>query len=54
MDLHNHWFGRSVAMNNYYWTTSKYSSYMRERVSKGSLARIVNNQLVATNGVTGK
>ncbi|HGE5802748.1 MULTISPECIES: DUF6973 domain-containing protein [Bacillus] len=54
MDLHNNWFGRSVAMNNYYWTTSKYSSYMRERVSKGSLARIVNNQLVATNGVTGK
>ncbi|MED1303803.1 hypothetical protein P4U65_25295 [Bacillus pacificus] len=54
MDLHNNWFGRSVAMSNYYWTTSKYSSYLRERVSKGALARIVNGQLIATNGVTGK
>ncbi|MCY8467076.1 DUF6973 domain-containing protein [Bacillus atrophaeus] len=55
MDLMNNETGRFLATENYYtYSSVKYSSVLRNMVKKGSLVRIVNNKLVATNGTTGK
>ncbi|MGF7534320.1 hypothetical protein AAGG74_11535 [Bacillus mexicanus] len=55
MDLINNETGRFLAMENYYtYSSVKYSSVLRSMVKQGSLVRIVNKKLVATNGTTGK
>ncbi|MDM5303369.1 hypothetical protein QUF44_17670 [Bacillus subtilis] len=55
MDLYNNETGRFLAMENYYtYSSVKYSSVLRSMVKQGSLVRIVNKKLVATNGTTGK
>lgn len=51
MDLHNNWIGRMLAYENYFsYSNAQYSSKLRQMVAQGALARIVNGQLVATNG----
>ncbi|WP_437368411.1 DUF6973 domain-containing protein [Bacillus inaquosorum] len=55
MDLMNNETGRFLATQNYYtYSSVKYSSVLRNMVKQGSLVRIVNDKLVATNGTTGK
>ncbi|GIN82380.1 hypothetical protein P4V37_15550 [Bacillus subtilis] len=55
MDLMNNETGRFLATENYYtYSSVKYSSVLRSMVKQGSLVRIVNGKLVATNGTTGK
>lgn len=54
MDLYNNEQGRYLGWINYTNTTSQFSSTLRQWVSRGTLVRIVNGKLVATNGVTGK
>ncbi|MBF7156477.1 DUF6973 domain-containing protein [Bacillus albus] len=54
MDLHNNYMGRMRAYNDYNGSLNSYSSALRQAVANGSMARIVNGQLVSTNGVTGK
>ncbi|MEH6892639.1 hypothetical protein V7024_23865 [Bacillus sp. JJ864] len=54
MDLHNNWFGRMATYNNYGWSNPQLSNHLRGAVRNGSMARIVNEQLVRTNGETGK
>ncbi|MDE5055219.1 hypothetical protein NDK25_23680 [Niallia taxi] len=54
MDLMNNEIGRYYAITNYTKTNAQYSSAMRSMVKQGTMARIVNNQLTATNGTTGK
>ncbi|MGD6898363.1 DUF6973 domain-containing protein [Bacillus infantis] len=54
MDLINNEIGRQYAYTNYYQTNSQLSSGLRKMVGQGTMVRIVNNNLVATNGTTGK
>lgn len=55
MDLMNNETGRFLAVDKYYsYSSVQYSSTLRKMVKQGSLVRIVNNKLVATNGTTGK
>ncbi|MGN4932227.1 DUF6973 domain-containing protein [Bacillus cereus group sp. MYBK14-1] len=50
MDLHNNWIGRMLAYNNYSWSLEQYSNHLKNAVANGGMARIVNGQLVRTNG----
>lgn len=54
MDLYNNYVGREFGYFNWFKSTSYISSELRKMVSQGTMVRIVNGELVATNGVTGK
>ncbi|WP_373894504.1 DUF6973 domain-containing protein [Virgibacillus natechei] len=54
MDLINNESGRYHAYLNFDDTRQQLSDAIKTQVSQGGKVRIVNNQLVATNGVTGK
>ncbi|MBJ8073683.1 DUF6973 domain-containing protein, partial [Bacillus cereus] len=50
MDLHNNWIGRMLAYDNYSWSLEQYSNHLKNKVANGGMARMVNGQLVRTNG----
>lgn len=50
MDLYNNEVGRTIAYNNYSWSITQYSSYIKNEVANGSMVRIVEDKLVRTNG----
>ncbi|KRG16564.1 hypothetical protein ACA30_01835 [Virgibacillus soli] len=54
MDLFNNEQGRFLGMTEYTNSFTQFSSRIRTMVKQGSLVRIVNGQLTATNGTTGK
>jgi len=60
MDLINNEIGRELGWMYYYdimggsFSTSELINHLKQMVSQGSLVRVVNGELFATNGVTGK
>lgn len=50
MDLYNNEIGRTVAYNNYSWNKDQYISHLKNEIANGSMIRIVDDQLVRTNG----